>query len=209
MSRAKLGRSFSPLAFLFPERPIPRLQHSGAGLNQLPGLRHKQGAADQGPFSRRPSRHSPGLSSLAPPTIGFELFSGCSRESSPILLVPSPARIPLVVDVRVTAFLPHDWLNIRVTGSPRVGAGAGRREVGVRESGLGEGFRPVLPSGCGGTSAGLHRLRDAEEEEEQRLEESVEGVGPGERDARRCGWVVNAEECPGSCRVCRRQEVVA
>lgn len=49
------------------------------------------------------------------------------------------------------------------------GRAGGTREVGVRETGLGEGFRPVLPSGCGSTSAGLRRLRNAEEEE--RLEE--------------------------------------
>lgn len=39
------------------------------------------------------------------------------------------------------------------------------REVGLGETGLGEGFRPVLPGGCGSTSAGRHRLWNAEEEE--------------------------------------------
>lgn len=45
------------------------------------------------------------------------------------------------------------------------------REVGVGETGLGEGFRPVLPRGCGSATArsGRHRLWDAEEVE--RLEE--------------------------------------
>lgn len=46
--------------------------------------------------------------------------------------------------------------------------GGGMREVNVKETGLGEGCRPVLPSGCGSTSAGRHRLWNAEEE---RLEE--------------------------------------
>lgn len=42
------------------------------------------------------------------------------------------------------------------------------KEVGVSEAGLEEGFRPVLPSGCGSNNAGRRRRRpwDAEEEEE-------------------------------------------
>ena len=36
------------------------------------------------------------------------------------------------------------------------------REVGLRETGLGEGFRPVHLSGCGSNSAGGHRLWNAE-----------------------------------------------
>lgn len=40
------------------------------------------------------------------------------------------------------------------------------KEVGVSEVGLEEGFRPVLPSGCGSNNAGRRRHPwDAEEEE--------------------------------------------
>lgn len=54
--------------------------------------------------------------------------------------------------------------------------------------GRGEGFGPVLPSGCGSTSAGRVRVRlwNAEEEEEW-LEEEEKEVDPGERDAHRPG----------------------
>jgi hypothetical protein len=45
------------------------------------------------------------------------------------------------------------------------------RESCVRETGLGEGFRPVLPSGCGSTSAGRRGRRLWNAEEEERLEE--------------------------------------
>lgn len=44
------------------------------------------------------------------------------------------------------------------------------REVSVRETQLGEGFRPVLPCGCGSTSAGRGRRLWNAEEEEERLE---------------------------------------
>lgn len=69
--------------------------------------------------------------------------------------------------MHVTALLPFDWL-ISVASSTVRRAG-GMREVGLRETGLGEGFRPVHLSGCGSNSAGRHRLWNAEEEE--RLEE--------------------------------------
>lgn len=68
-------------------------------------------------------------------------------------------------------------------------------EVGVRETGLGEGFRPV-PRGCGSTSAGRRRLWNAEE------------VGPGKRDVHRSSLVVNAEESHCCCSLCHPEEVV-
>lgn len=53
-----------------------------------------------------------------------------------------------------------------VIGGGRAGRGGALRRVGVRETALGEGRRPGLLGGCGSTSAGRHRLRNAEEEKQ-------------------------------------------
>lgn len=63
---------------------------------------------------------------------------------------------------------------------------------------MGQGFRPVHPSGCGSSIADRRRLGNAEEEE----------VAPGERDVHRSGRVVNAEESYCCCSLCHREEVV-
>lgn len=106
-------------------------------------------------------------------SLGFLLFTvpiGCLRER----------------DCCLASLLARTW---GVIGGRE---GGGEREVSVRETGLGEGCRPVLPSGCGSTSAGRHRLWNAEEEERLEEEEEEE-VRPGERDAHRSGFMVKAE----------------